>query len=75
MRFEPEFGRDRIFRLRILAPGEAPRQAISGALRGRPLFGESITQRFIDEQLEQGATIRSTRLTDSSTSTKVSHSM
>ena len=65
VRFEPEFGRDRIFRLRILAPGEAPRQAISGALRGQPLFGESITQRFIDEQLEQGAMIRSTRLTDS----------
>ena len=64
VRFEPEFGRERIFRLRILAPGEAPRQAISGALRGRPLFGESITQRFIDEQLDQGASIRATRLSE-----------
>jgi NhaP-type Na+/H+ or K+/H+ antiporter len=65
VRFEPEFGRERIFRLRILAPGEAPKQSISGALRGRPLFGDAITQRFIDEQLEQGARIRSTRLSES----------
>jgi NhaP-type Na+/H+ or K+/H+ antiporter len=65
VRFEPEFGRERIFRLRILAPGEAPKQSLSGALRGRPLFGAAITQRFIDEQLEQGARIRSTRLSES----------
>lgn len=64
VRFEPEFGRDRIFRLRILAPGEAPRQAISGTLRGQPLFGEQVTQRFLEEQLEAGAQFRSTRLTE-----------
>lgn len=65
VRFEPEFGRERIFRLRLLAPGEAPKQSISGTLRGRPLFGESITQRMLEEKLEQGAAVRSTRLSES----------
>lgn len=65
VRFEPEFGKERIYRLRILAPGEAPKQAISGVLRGRPLFGEEITQRAIEEQLDAGAMIKSTKLSDS----------
>lgn len=65
VRFEPEFGKERIFRLRILAPGEAPKQAISGALRGRPLFGEEITQRVVEERLDAGSLIKSTKLSES----------
>ncbi len=64
VRYAPEFGRDRIFRLRILAPGEAPRQALSGVQTGQPLFDPQITHRQIAERLDAGATIRSTRLTN-----------
>lgn len=63
VRFAPEFGRRRIFRLRILAPGEAPRQSYAGLQGGRPLFGQKITHRQIAERLNAGASIRSTRLT------------
>lgn len=63
VRFEPTFGRTHIFRLRILAPGEAPKQSLSGTLRGRNLFGTS-THRQIEERLDAGATLRSTRLSD-----------
>nr|WP_282452594.1 sodium:proton antiporter [Lysobacter sp. CAU 1642] len=64
VRFEPEFGKEHIFRLRILAPGEAPKQSISGALRGRPLFGEGVTQRMVEEMLDNGAAIKSTKLSE-----------
>lgn len=64
VRFGPEFGEKRIFRLRILGPGEAPKQALSGALRGTVLFGDSVTQRVLEERLEQGYTIRATRLSE-----------
>ncbi len=64
VRFAPEFGRDKVFRLRILAPGEAPKQALSGVQGGRPLFDPQITHRQFEERLDAGACIRSTRLTE-----------
>lgn len=64
VRFEPEFGEKRIFRIRILAPGEAPKQSISGTLRGNVLFGETVTQRVIEERLAQGHKVRATRLSE-----------
>jgi len=64
VRYAPEFGRERIFRLRILPPGEAPRQTLSGVQSGTPLFGNSVTHRQLNESLAAGAGIRSTRLTD-----------
>ncbi len=64
VRFEPAFGRDRIFRVRILAPGEAPKQSISGTIKGRTLFGVGVTQRMIEERLAKGGKVRSTRLTE-----------
>lgn len=65
VRFEPDFGRTRVYRLRILPPGEAPRQAYAGLQRGRALFGAQITHRQIAERLAAGESIRSTRLTES----------
>ena len=47
-----------------LGPGEAPKQSVSGALRGTVLFGETVTQRLLEERLEQGYSIRATRLTE-----------
>lgn len=64
VRFEPEFGRGHIFRLRILLPGEAPKQALTGMQLGRPLFGPQVTHRQMQERLDAGASIRSTRLTE-----------
>jgi NhaP-type Na+/H+ or K+/H+ antiporter len=63
VRFEPTFGRNHIFRLRILAPGEAPKQNLSGTLRGRNLFG-NVTHRQIEERLDAGAAVRGTRLSE-----------
>jgi len=64
VRFAPEFGRGRIYRLRLLTPGESPRQSLTKVQSGQPLFGPDITHRQIRERLEAGATIRSTRLTE-----------
>jgi NhaP-type Na+/H+ or K+/H+ antiporter len=64
VRFEPEFGRRRIYRLRILAPGEAPRQALSGTLHGHVLFGENVTQSQLQERLDAGERIRATKLSE-----------
>lgn len=64
VRFEPDFGRNRIYRLRILPPGEAPRQTYARLQRGRPLFGSHVTHRQVAERLDTGESIRSTRLTE-----------
>ncbi len=64
VRFEPMFGRERIYRVRILGPGEAPKQAISGTMRGRVLFGEQVTQRSVEERIDAGGKLRTTKLTD-----------
>nr|WP_225444810.1 sodium:proton antiporter [Pseudomarimonas arenosa] len=64
VRFEPEFGRERIYRIRIFAPGEAPKQTISGTMKGRILFGPEITQRSIEERLGKGHKIRATKLSE-----------
>lgn len=65
VRFEPEFGRRRIYRVRILAPGEAPRQALSGTLHGHVLFGEQVTQARLQDRLDAGERIRATKLSES----------
>lgn len=64
VRFEPDFGRNRIYRLRILPPGEAPRQTYARMQGGTPLFGVQVTHRQIAERLDAGESIRSTRLTE-----------
>jgi NhaP-type Na+/H+ or K+/H+ antiporter len=64
VRFEPEFGRRRIYRVRILAPGEAPRQALSGTLHGHVLFGDQVTQAQLQERLTGGERIRATKLSE-----------
>lgn len=64
VRFASDFGRDKVYRLRILAPGEAPKQALSGVQGGRALFGPQLTHRQLEERLDAGACIRSTRLSE-----------
>jgi NhaP-type Na+/H+ or K+/H+ antiporter len=62
--YRREFGREKVYRLRNLAPHEATdRAAIAGNLLAPPLFGEEMTHARFAELLGAGWRIRSTRLT------------
>jgi hypothetical protein len=61
--YRREFGREKVYRLRNLAPHEATdRAAISGNLLAPPLFGEEMTHARFAELLSAGWRIKSTRL-------------
>ena len=61
--YRREFGREKVYRLRNLAPHEATdRAAIAGKLLAPPLFGEEMTHARFGELLAAGWRIRSTRL-------------
>jgi len=64
IRYQPEFGRDHVYRLRVLAPGEAPKQAQSSALQAPALFGDAVTHAEIARRMSEGWTLKTTRLTD-----------
>jgi NhaP-type Na+/H+ or K+/H+ antiporter len=62
--YRREFGREKVYRLRNLAPHEATdRAAIAGNLLAPPLFGEEMTHSRFGELLAAGWRIKSTRLT------------
>ncbi|KRE94500.1 sodium:proton antiporter [Frateuria sp. Soil773] len=62
--YRQEFGREKVYRLRNLAPHEnTDRAALAGSLLAPPLFDESMTHARFAELLEQGWRIKSTRLT------------
>lgn len=62
--YRREFGREKVYRLRNLAPHEATdRAAIAGNLLAPPLFGEAMTHAQFAELLAAGWRIKSTRLT------------
>jgi len=62
--YRQEFGREKVYRLRNLAPHEATdRAALAGSLLAPPLFDETMTHARFAELLEQGWRIKSTRLT------------
>jgi NhaP-type Na+/H+ or K+/H+ antiporter len=61
--YRREFGREKVYRLRNLAPHEATdRAAIAGKLLAPPLFGEEMTHARFAELLAAGWRIKSTRL-------------
>ncbi|UGB37920.1 cation:proton antiporter [Frateuria soli] len=61
--YRREFGREKVYRLRNLAPHEATdRAAIAGNLLAPPLFGEEMTHARFAELLADGWRIKSTRL-------------
>ena len=62
--YRREFGRDKVYRLRNLAPHEATdRAALAGNLLAPPLFGEEMTHARFAELLAIGWRVKSTRLT------------
>lgn len=64
IRYQPEFGRDHVYRLRILAPGEAPKHAQSNALQAPALFGDAVTHAQIERRMGEGWTLKITRLSE-----------
>ncbi|PKM15630.1 MAG: sodium:proton antiporter [Gammaproteobacteria bacterium HGW-Gammaproteobacteria-2] len=64
IRYQPEFGRDHVYRLRVLAPGEAPKQAQSNVLQAPALFGDAITHAQMERRMNDGWSLKTTRLTD-----------
>jgi NhaP-type Na+/H+ or K+/H+ antiporter len=65
MQYRQEFGRERVYRLRVLAPEEGGnRAAFAGSLRAKALFGNDVTHARFAELLEAGWRIKSNALTD-----------
>ena len=63
--YRQEFGRDRVFRLRNLAPEERhDRRNFAGNLLAPALFGDDMTHARFAELMDQGWRIKSTRLTE-----------
>jgi NhaP-type Na+/H+ or K+/H+ antiporter len=63
--YRQEFGRERVYRLRNLAPEERhDRRNFAGNLLAPALFGEGMTHARFAEMLEAGWFIKSTRLTE-----------
>ena len=66
VRYRPDFGRHRVYRLRILesAPESGRRREHADAIRAPALFGANITLDELDRRIEAGWRIKSTRLTE-----------
>jgi hypothetical protein len=65
MQYRREFGRERVYRLRVLAPQDAnARAAFAGSLRSKALFGGDMTHTRFAGLLEAGWRIKSNALTE-----------
>jgi NhaP-type Na+/H+ or K+/H+ antiporter len=65
MHFRQEFGRERVYRLRVLAPEESGnRAAFAGSLRAKALFGDDMTHTRFSDLLAAGWRIKANALTN-----------
>ena len=64
VRFRPEFGPGRVLRLRVLAQGEAPRQALASPIQAPAMFAEGITHGELEKRFSAGWQIKTTKLGD-----------
>lgn len=63
--YRQEFGRNKVYRLRVLAPEEnTARTTLADKLRAPPLFDETMTHARFAELLARGWRIKTTRLSD-----------
>jgi NhaP-type Na+/H+ or K+/H+ antiporter len=63
--YREEFGRDRVYRLRNLAPEESHgRRSLVGSLLAPALFAEDMTHARFAQMLHEGWKLKSTRLTE-----------
>ncbi len=66
LHYRQEFGRERVYRMRVLAPEDASnRAAFAGSLRAKALFGGDMTHARFAELLQAGWRIKTSALTDS----------
>ncbi|MDE2270940.1 MAG: sodium:proton antiporter [Xanthomonadaceae bacterium] len=66
LHYRQEFGRERVYRMRVLAPEDASnRAAFAGNLRAKALFGNEMTHARFAELLQAGWRIKSSELGDS----------
>jgi NhaP-type Na+/H+ or K+/H+ antiporter len=65
LHYRQEFGRERVYRMRVLAPANASnRAAFAGSLRAKALFGSDMTHARFAELLQAGWRIKSSVLSD-----------
>jgi len=65
MQYRQEFGRERVYRLRVLAPQDVnARSAFAGSLRAKALFGSDMTHTRFAELLDAGWRIKTNALTE-----------
>jgi len=66
VRYRAEFGRHRVYRLRVLekTPDDNDRREHAAAIRAPRLFGDDITLALFEERLDRGWRIKSTRLSE-----------
>ena len=65
LHYRQEFGREQVYRLRVLAPEDANnRSAFAGNLRAKALFGADMTRTRFVELLEGGWRIKTNALTE-----------
>ncbi|HEX7340957.1 MAG TPA: sodium:proton antiporter [Rhodanobacteraceae bacterium] len=65
MQYRQVFGREKVYRLRILAPEQShDRAAFAEAIQSRILFGESMTHARFNEMLGRGWRVKATTLTE-----------
>ncbi|HEX7339830.1 MAG TPA: sodium:proton antiporter [Rhodanobacteraceae bacterium] len=65
MQYRQTFGRERVYRLRILAPEQShSRAAFAGTIQSKVLFGEDSTHARFSARLAAGWRVKSTALTD-----------
>ena len=66
LHYRQEFGRERVYRMRVLAPEDASNRAsFAGSLRAKALFGGDMTHARFAELLQEGWRIKTSALTDS----------
>jgi hypothetical protein len=65
MQYRQVFGREGVYRLRILAPEKShDRAAFAGTIQSKVLFGDGVTHARFREMLSRGWRVKSTQLTD-----------
>src|SRR5699024_1408058 len=65
MQYQQVFGRERVYRLRILAPEQShERAAFAGSIQSKVLFGDRMTHTRFSEMLSSGWRVKATQLTD-----------
>lgn len=66
VRYRPEFGRHRLYRLRVLARAQDgnDRRQHDESIRAPRLFGNDVTLSLLEDRLQQGWRIKSTRLSE-----------